>query len=54
MATTLEAPMFDPWKAARWSEEEAIPASEVLICWKHDPQRGVVDVLVTPLPDGRA
>ena len=51
--TTLAAPMFDPWKAAHWSEEEAIPASEVVICWKHDLQRGVVDVLVTPFPDDR-
>ena len=52
-ASTTTAPMFDPWKAAGWSQAEAIPASKVLICWKHDLQRGVVDVLVTPFPDDR-
>jgi hypothetical protein len=52
-ATTTKTPMFDVWKAANWSEADAIPASEVLICWKHDLQAGVVDVLVTPFPDDR-
>ena len=52
-ASTKTVPMFDPWKAAHWSEDKAIPASKVLICWKHDLQRGVVDVLVTPFPDDR-
>jgi hypothetical protein len=47
------APMFDVWKAANWSSSEAIPASRVLICWKHEIGRGVVDVLVAPFPDDR-
>ena len=52
-ASTLTGPMFDPWKDAHWSENEAIPASEVQIRCKNDLQRGVVDVLVTPFPDDR-
>ena len=32
MSATTEAPMFDVLKAANWSEAEAIPATEVLIC----------------------
>ncbi len=51
--STLKLPMFDPWKAARWSETEAIPAAEVLICWKYEIGRGVIDALVTPFPDDR-
>ena len=52
-ATITEVPMFDVWKAANWSKSEAIPASHVLICWKQEIGRGVVDVLVTPFPDDR-
>ena len=46
-------PTFDVWKAANWSEAQAIPASKVLICWKHDEKVAVIDVLVTPFPDDR-
>ena len=50
---TLTAPMFDVWKVTGWSKAAAIPARHLLICWKHDLRRGVVDVLVTPFPDDR-
>jgi hypothetical protein len=52
-AITTKAAMFDVWQAAKWSEAEAIPAAEVLICWKHNLGTGVVDLLVTVFPDDR-
>jgi hypothetical protein len=54
MSTSTDiAPTFDAWKAARWSQADAIPASRVLICWKYEIGRGVTDSLVTSFPDNR-
>ncbi|HEY2134193.1 MAG TPA: hypothetical protein VGH36_14665 [Acetobacteraceae bacterium] len=49
-----DANLFDVWKAIRFPSENAIPAAKALICWKHEPGLGVIDVLVTEFQNYQA